>query len=179
MSDRLVARRYAKALHDSLQARGVESATQSLAVLSTAYEASTDLQHLLSSPAFAVEEKEAVLGALCQRLRAPEVLGHFLSQLAESGRLELLPDIAEAFASLLAEQRGSRTAYVTSATPLDQASRDAIQKRLKGVLKGEVELVFAADPALISGLHIRLGSTVFDGTVRGRLTAIKGLLTRE
>ncbi len=179
MSTRLVARRYAKALHDSLDAQSLESATESLTALSTLYESATDLQQLLNSPAFTVEEKEAVLGTVCRRLRAPEKLGHFLSQLAHATRLGLLPQIAEAFAAILAAQRGSRTAYVTSAGPLDQASRDAIQRRLGGVLQGEVDLVFTTDPALVGGLHVRLGSTVFDGTVRGRLTTIKGLLTRE
>ncbi|WP_447973723.1 ATP synthase F1 subunit delta [Nitrospira sp. Kam-Ns4a] len=174
-----VARRYAKALFDLLDTGSVEPTRAGLTALGAALSASATLHHVLASPATSFEEKLEVLTALGQRVGCPTVVTSFLSQLVKKNRVRFLPEIAEAFAALADQARGARRVAVTSARPLDAAEADRIRARLKDLLRQDVELEFRTDPALIAGVQVRIGSTVFDSSVRARLTAMKALLSKE
>jgi len=174
-----VARRYAKALFELLDAPSVEPARAGLAGLGHALSASASLKHLLASPAFGLEEKLAVLSALSQRLTCPPIINRFLAQLVKKNRVAFLPEIADAFATLVDEAKGTRQVMVTSATALSSAEQNRLRSRLRDLLRRDVDLTFHTKPELLSGLQIRIGSTVFDSTVRGRLTAMQGVLTKE
>lgn len=174
-----VARRYAKALFELLDAPSVEPARAGLAGLGHALSASASLKHLLASPAFGLEQKLAVLSALSQRLTCPPIINRFLAQLVKKNRVAFLPEIAHAFAALVDEAKGTRQVMVTSATTLSSAEQNRLRSRLRDLLRRDVDLTFHTKPELLSGLQIRIGSTVFDSTVRGRLTAMQGVLTKE
>ena len=174
-----VARRYAKALFELLDAPSIEPARAGLAGLAHALSASASLKHLLASPAFSLEEKLAVLSALSQRLACPPIINRFLAQLLKKNRVAFLPEITDAFAALVDEAKGTRRVVVSSATALSPAEQDRLRSRLRDLLRRDVDLTFHTKPELLSGLQIRIGSTVFDSTVRGRLTAMQGVLTKE
>lgn len=174
-----VARRYAKALFDLLDARSLEPARAGLAGLTHALSDSGPLKHLLASPAFAQEEKLAVLSALSQRLKCPPIITRFLAQLVKKNRVTFLPEITDAFASFADDAKGTRQVTVTSAAALSSAEQTRLRSRLRDLLRGEVNLTFHTKPELLAGLQIRIGSTVFDSTVRGRLAALRGILIKE
>lgn len=174
-----VAHRYAKALFDLLDTSTVEPTRTGLTALGNALTASTVLRHVLASPATSFDEKRDVLTALSQRLGCPPVVNTFLGQLVKKNRVGLLPEIADAFGALADQARGARQVAVTSARPLDAGDADRLRARLKDLLRQDVELEFRTDPALMAGVQVRIGSTVFDSSVRGRLTAMKALLSKE
>lgn len=174
-----VARRYAKALFELLDAPSIGPARAGLAGLTHALSDSGPLKHVLASPAFGRDEKLAVLSALSQRLKCPPIINRFLTQLVKSNRVALLSAITDAFAALVDEATGTRRVAVTSAMELSSAEQTRLRSRLRDLLRREVELTFQTKPELLSGLQIRIGSTVFDSTVRGRLTALRGVLTKE
>jgi F-type H+-transporting ATPase subunit delta len=93
--------------------------------------------------------------------------------------VRFLPDIAEAFAKLVDESKGTQPVTVFSAEPLPQSEQDRMKAHLRETLKRDVEVTFHTDASHLAGLQIRIGSTVVDSTVRGRLRAMQSLLTKE
>ncbi len=179
MSKTAVARRYAKALFELLDEAHLESTQAALVELGRAVVASQPLRHAMASPAFGSDEKVSVLVELSRRLGCSPTGERFLAQLVKHNRVGLLPDIAEAFARLVDERKGRRQVFIWSAFPLDEAEQDRLRARLRDILKRDVDITFASNSAQLAGLRIQIGSTVVDGTLRGRLIAMRGFLTKE
>lgn len=174
-----VGRRYAKALFELLDAPSVEPARAGLAGLGRALSESAPLKHVVVSPAFSTDEKLAVLTALSERFGCPPVINGFLVQLARRNRVVFLPEIAEALAALADQAKGTRQVMVTSAKALTKAEQDGLSRRLRDLFQRDVALTFQTEPHLLAGLRIRIGSTVVDSSVQGRLAAMKSVLTKE
>jgi F-type H+-transporting ATPase subunit delta len=174
-----VARRYAKALFDLLDQSNLETAERVLHGLAQAFSESPALRHVVASPAFSEKDKLAVLTELADRLGCPPIAKNFLDQLVGKNRVGFLPDIAETFSRLVDASKGREQVTVSSASGLSSAEQDRIRTRLRDVLKRDVEVTFHQEAAHVAGLHIRFGSTVVDSTIRGRLTAMHRLLTKE
>jgi F-type H+-transporting ATPase subunit delta len=166
-----VARRYAQALFELLDQSNIEAMRLTLHGLGQAMEESSALRHVVSSPAFGVEEKIVVLTEPAGKA--------FFGQLVKKNRVGFLPDIAAAFAKLVDQSKGTQQVTVSSAAALLPAEQDRIKGRLRETLKREVEVTFHTDATHLAGLRIHIGSTVVDSTVRGRLNAMQSLLTRD
>ncbi|WP_342347394.1 ATP synthase F1 subunit delta [uncultured Nitrospira sp.] len=178
MNKSTIGRRYASALFQLLDQSGIESARSALSALQQGLEEIPALKHVLASPVFNFEEKQAVLTELSQRMEAPSVMRDFLTQLLKKNRAMLLPEISEAFAELADQQQGVQQVWVVSATPLPSAEKEQIKQDLSQTLHHGVEVAFEIDPHLIAGLRIKIGSRVFDNTVLGRLTGMHDQLTK-
>jgi F-type H+-transporting ATPase subunit delta len=174
-----VARRYAQALFELLDASTIESARTALIGLGQAIEDSAELRHVVASPAYGAEDKIAVLAELSVRLGCPPAGKAFLGQLVKKNRVGFLPEIAEAFTKLADAAKGTQQVIVYSATTLPPGEQKQISDRLRTILKRQVEVTFHTDARYLAGVQIRLGSTVVDNTVRGRLQAMQRLLTKE
>ena len=96
-------------------------------------------------------------------------------RLAASHRRGALPALA-GFQRLVRLDRDRQSAFVDSAAPLDEALRARLQAGLIRVYGPAVEAVFRVDPALVGGIRIKVGSDVFDDTVRARLASLDALL---
>ena len=103
--------------------------------------------------------------------RARQVARH-LSASRRRGALAIL----SSFQRLVRLDRDRHTALVESAMPLDDGLRKGIQQRLASVYGPRVGAAFEENPALIGGVRIRIGSDVYDGSVRARLAALAGRL---
>jgi len=147
--------------------------------LGEAYRESSQLKHVLVSPAFGTEQKQAVLSALSRTVGCPPVVDGFLAQLVKKNRAGCLPEIADAFAVLADHAKGTQQVTVHSVGALSQTEQDGLRRRLRDLLRQDVDLTFHQDPTLLAGLQIRIGSTLVDSTLRGRLTAMQSRLTRE
>lgn len=174
-----VARRYAKALFELLDAPSIEPARLALNGLGEAFTESSALRHAVASPMFPEATKLSVLIEVATKLGCPPVVKRFLDQLVKKNRVSFLPDIADAFAKLVDESKGTQQVLVSSATALPATEQDRITARLRDVLRRDVDVTFHTEPEHVAGLHIRLGSTVVDSTVRGRLSAMQRVLTKE
>lgn len=174
-----VARRYAQALFELLDASTIEPTREALNGLGQAIKDSVPLRHVVASPAFGAEVKIAVLAELGSRLGCPPVGRTFLGQLVKKNRIGFLPEIAEAFAKLADASKGIQQITVSSASALPPAEQDRIRTSLRDMLKRHIDVTFETDAFHLAGVKIHLGSTVVDGTVRGRLQAIQSLMTKE
>ena len=174
-----VARRYAKALFELLDAKRIEPTRAGLTELGRILSGTASLKHVLASPVFSLNEKREVLSALSRRLKCPPIVDRFLAQLVKKNRAGFLPEIADAFTALVDQAKGTQPVAITSATRLSPAEQKGLSTRIRTLLGRDVDLTFQIEPKLLSGLQIRIGSTVFDSTVRGRMIALQIFLTKE
>jgi F-type H+-transporting ATPase subunit delta len=101
----------------------------------------------------------------------------FLELLAENGRLDFLPEIAERFEELKAEDANVADVQVTSAVQLDDAQRERLARALSTRLRRDVRLHCTVDASLIGGAVVRSGDTLIDGSLRGKLERLGTDLT--
>jgi F-type H+-transporting ATPase subunit delta len=134
-----------------------------------------ELAEALAHPALpAAKKRGLVRAALEQKVQAPVL--RLLELLVERGRVSLLPANESAYTALFNAQRGVAQAEVVSAAPLSPDERRALQAALERASGLGVELALHEDPALLGGLLVRLGGRSYDGSVRGRLRALRALL---
>lgn len=175
----IVARRYASALFNLLDPANVEAARTALSDCSRLLHESTAFKHVLASPVFSFEEKRAVLDELNTRISAPAIMRDFFGQLLKKNRVGVLPEIAEAFGNIVDEQKQVQHVWVASAQDMTAKEQQELQAQLGSRLHRDVMVTFHTDPTLIAGLEIRIGSRVFDNTVRGKLANMRALLEKE
>jgi F-type H+-transporting ATPase subunit delta len=168
------ARRYARALLEvAFQSADGDPAglRRDLTAAAALLEAQPQLADALSSPAVPLEAKRNVVQAVWRQ--ASPLLRRLMAMLVERGRLGLLPAIASTYGQLWNAARGVLPAEATSAEPLSEEQHAAVQRALGRATGRDVELTAAVDPGVLGGLLVRVGGQVYDGTVRGRLRALR------
>ena len=171
-----VAVRYARALADAvLGPKSGMDAQQALAELRSFQDmvkTSSELRNVLLSPAVTASRKRAVIGRFASTMPLSPLVRNFLFVLVDRRRADILEDVAEAFEAAIDERMGVVRAEVRSAAPLNDQQRDALRQELSRVANKQVRCDFSVDPALIGGVVARIGSTVYDGSVRTQLDTL-------
>ncbi len=103
----------------------------------------------------------------------------FLELLADAGRLSLLPAIREEFESLWRAEQGALEVRVVTAQPLDEAAQARLSEALSRRYASRIQLSIHQDPSLVAGILIEANGEVIDGSVRGRLDRLSGVLTHN
>ena len=181
----VVAARYAKALADVVTAQDakVDAAVivAQLRAVEQVIESSNELKHALASPAVAPSRKRAVLSRLMDS--RPELGGvlpqvrNFLYVVIDHRRMMELKSITEAFEALIDRRLGFVQADVSSARELTAGQSAALESQLSRLAAKKVKLRFTTDPGLVAGVVARVGSTVYDGSVRGQFERLRIKLT--
>lgn len=169
-----IARRYATALADVvLKAGDAETVKAELKIWEQLLTASNDLERAFSNPSIAQSKKERVLEGLIGKTRPSGTTANFLRVLVRNGRLMILSHVMARFDSVLEERSGIVSAEVASARELSDAQRTELKINLEKQTGKRVKLSFAVDTSLIGGVVTRIGSTVFDGSVKTHLENLK------
>ena len=177
-----VSSRYARALADvvvdmKLDAQKTLAQLQSFVAM---FESSDDLRKVWESPAVPAVQKRALLDKLVEQSSdVPRPMRNFLAVLIDHSRIAMLPEIARQFETELNTRMGRVEAIVTSARELSEGERLALVAQLAKATGRQVSAKYKIDAALIGGATVRVGSTVYDGSVRGQLQKIKLELAGE
>ncbi len=178
-----VANRYARALVDIVMAPGSslkpEDAVAQLHTVEELIGASSELRTALLTPAISNSRKRAVVGAILEKLSVAPFIRNFLYVIINHRRISWLGEIREAFELLLDERLGFVRAEVSSATPLDARRGANLEAELSRLTGKRMRLRFSVDSGLLGGVVARIGSTVFDGSVRGQLQQLRRQLTEQ
>jgi F-type H+-transporting ATPase subunit delta len=134
---------------------------------------SADLERLIRSPVVSREEQARALTALGERAGFAPLTRQFLGLLAHKRRLFALPDVIEAYDSMLAKHRGEVGADVVSAAPLSAEQLESVQRQLAAAMGQTVKLSTAVDPSLLGGLVVRVGSRMIDASIRTKLRQLE------
>jgi F-type H+-transporting ATPase subunit delta len=176
-----VAKRYAEALADVVAAAGSklrpEEAVRQVRAFEAALEASAELREALSTPAVPSGRKKAVVGRVADVLQLAPVARNFLFVLVDHRRMPLFAEIARSFELVADERLGYARAEVTAAQELSESQRQALDAALARLTGKRIRMKTAVDGALIGGVTARIGSAVYDGSVRGRLEALEKRLS--
>ena len=178
MSVQTVARRYASAMADvSIEQGEANEVKQELQDWSELLRANGNLLEVFRNPTIALDKKRAVLNKLIERARPRPTTANFLKVLLQNQRLTELPQINQKLAEILDQRAGMIAATVTTARPVAESSRQSLIERLSALTKMKVRVDFEEDPDLIGGLVTRIGSTVYDGSVRTQLQQFRDKMT--
>jgi F-type H+-transporting ATPase subunit delta len=174
MSVQTMARRYASALADVVLERGEAAEVQAeLVQWEEMIQSTPNLLEVLRNPTVALDQKRAVLNKLIERAKPRPTTVNFLKVLLQNQRLTDLGEINRKFAETLDERAGMVAAKVTTARAVPDSSQQQLHAKLTGMTGKKVRVDFATDPDLLGGIVTRIGSTVYDGSVRNQLQMIK------
>jgi F-type H+-transporting ATPase subunit delta len=174
-----VGERYAKALFDlALDAKAVDKVREDLDALRDMIAGSADLRRLLTSPAFTAEDKGKALDALAAKAEFNPITGKFLGLLAQNRRAAALGAVIAGYRRLHDKYRGVVAAQVTTAVALTAAQEKGIAQALAQALGEEPEISTAVDPSILGGVKVRVGSRLFDASLKTRLDSLKFALKR-
>jgi F-type H+-transporting ATPase subunit delta len=171
-----IARRYARALLEAAGA-SADAVLNQLEGFVAAFNASPDLQDVVSNPAYTVSQRKGVVEKLIAS--AGEVhpaLASALKLLTERGRFGTLPDIARVYRDLVDLRMGRLRGRITSAAPLSTEALQQLEQSLEKMTQRDVVLEARTDPKLIGGATAQVGSTVYDGSLRAQLDDIRNRL---
>ena len=178
MSVQTVARRYATALADVVTARGeAQEVQRELTAWETMMQSNEQLLEVFRNPTIPYDQKRKVLSALIARVSVRPTTANFLQVLLQNLRLADLNEVNKRFAQILDERSGIVSAEVTTARPVPQTSQDALLAKLTSMTGKNVRLSFNTDEELIGGVVTRIGSTIYDGSVRNQLQQVKERMT--
>ena len=174
MSIETVARRYATALADVVVTSGdADTIKSELAVFGQLVAGNADLSAAFTNPAIAHANKENLLAELIKRAKPSKMTANFLRVLLQNGRLGELTDINDRFAAVLDERRGIVPAEVISARELPDAERKEFEQTLEKLTGKDMQITFVVDPEIIGGAVTRIGSNVYDGSVKTKLENLR------
>ncbi len=180
MTDRKLAARYARALLSTLpDPSRAESADAFLAALADRFEADPALRDTLLNPAHPRTTRKAALAKIVEAHGAPPEVGRFLGVVLDNNRLGMLSSIARVFREERESAAGLVPATVTTATPLsDEMTRRTVVslERLSGK---RIRLTPEVDPSILGGAVTRLGSMIYDGSLRTQLDRLRRRMAQE
>lgn len=175
-----LAERYAAALADvAFERRNGDTIRKDLAAFIDLYFQTPDLRNALESPVVENEVKHRVIEQICAKMGLNEAVRNFIYVVVDHGRIHLLHEIIPAFRTELNERLGVADADVSSAHPLNDADKRQLVAVLEKRTGKKIEARFSEDPALVGGAVVRVGSTIYDGSVREQLNRFREQLETE
>ncbi len=166
----VVANRYARALADVVARTGeYRKALEELEDFAAVLRESVELREICETPAVPMAQKAKVLDTILARLDVSHVTRDFLRVLLSHYRMSLLEEVIPAFRKISYDRLGVVQVKVFSASELSEADRKVLGDRFGELTKKQAEMEFLLDSNLIGGIVAQIGSTVYDGSIRGRL----------
>jgi F-type H+-transporting ATPase subunit delta len=171
---------YANALADiALEQGAAEPLLKQLTEFGAAFAESAELRTFLATPGVAREVKHGVIEQLAARMGASKIIRNFLFVMVDNQRTPLLPDILEAFQEVIRRRQGVAEAEVSSAVNLSDAQQTQLLQTLEGLTGKKIQAKYALEPELLGGAVVRIGDTIYDGSLRSRLNEMRARLTAE
>ncbi len=156
--------------HEGRQNAG---AVEEIKAVSAVMQESPEIRGFLEGPQFSAEEKKRLLAELAKKLPLSGGTLKFLEHLAELDVASLVPGIARSAELFYMEYARRVKAVVASASGLDGASAQRLKAALEKITGREVEMEHVSDPSLIGGVRVKIGSMMFDSSLRGQLRLLK------
>ena len=171
---------YANALADvALEQGAAAPVLQQLGEFNAAYLSSPELRNILANPAVSKAEKRGVAQEISVRLGASKIVRNFLFVVIDHQRTQLLPEIFRSFEEVVRERQGVAEAHVASPVELSDAQKKQLAEMLGRLTGKNVQTRFTLDAKLLGGVVVRVGDTIYDGSLRNRLDRLRERLAAE
>lgn len=173
----VIANRYAHALVDVVTATGSgldpKTIGDQLGDIAGAIVSSPQLRAVLMSPAVPKSKKKAVIGRVADQLNLPQKLKNFLFITVDRGRIAKLAEIREAFDLALDDKLGFVRADIASAEEMTAGQKSQLEAQLSKIAGKTIKATYTIDRTLVGGAVASVGSTVYDGSIRGQLAKLR------
>ena len=173
-----ISSRYARALVEVIFEQKLDAAKTAVELhsLEQVLAENPQLRHLWDNPAVPAEQKRGVLDAIAGKLRLSKPVRNFVAVLLDHHRIDQFPKIVRHYEQEVNERLGLAEADVTSFRELSAGEKRELEAKVAAVTGKQVRARYATDPGILGGAIIRVGSTVYDGSVRGQLQKLKAAL---
>ena len=173
--------RYARAFADVVFEMKLPPASmlEQLYGMVTVVKSNEVLQRIWENPSVPAEQKRALLDRIVARENVSRPARNFLAVLIDHRRIGELPEIVRQVESELDARQGFAEAEVTSARELSAGEKGALEGKIVAMTGKKVRAHYAVDPRILGGAIVRLGSTIYDGSVKGQLQRMKEQLAAE
>ncbi len=170
-----VANTYARAFADVVFSARLDAAraTAGLREIARLLEESADLRRIWENPAVPADQKRKLLDAIVQREGIDKPVRNLIAVLIDHRRVAFLPRIIENLEKELDARMGFAEAQISSARQLADSEKRALESQLEKVTGKKVRAQYGLDPSLLGGAVVRVGSTIYDGSVKGQLEKMK------
>jgi F-type H+-transporting ATPase subunit delta len=150
-----------------------EKTVEELEALAAVVNSNRDLRNVLQNPAVSREQKLGLLDAIIQRMGAAKLLRNFIAVLIDHRRIANIGELVEEVKRELDRRMGFAEARVTSVRALTAPERATLEKQLAAITGKTVRATYSEDAGLLGGVTVRVGSTIYDGSVQGQLQRMK------
>lgn len=170
-----IASRYARAFADSIFERkqDAQAASRQLHDMLALLQSSQPLREVWENPSVPAEQKRAVLDAIAKKVAMPQLVRNFLAVIIDHRRVAQLAEITQQLDAELNRRLGMAEAEIISARELSAGERSQMEIRIKAVTGKTIRATYKTDSNLLGGALIKVGSTIYDGSVRGQLQRLK------
>lgn len=165
--------RYARAFADVVFEHNPTKIAEELVSLQSLIASSSALREVWENPAISSTQKRAVLDSIAAKTGMVKPLRNFIAVLIDHGRIPQLEEITRQFQGEINQRLGVENAEVTSVRELAPAERQQLEKKIATATGKKIKARYATDPGLLGGVMVRVGSTIYDGSVRGQLQKLK------
>lgn len=167
-------KRYAQALLELAEgAKSLKTIEKDVKTLKGIFAKSDDLSRMVSSPVIALDDKVAALTALAKKAKVSKLSTQFIGTVAKNRRASEIPAMLVSFEAMVARRKGSQVAKVTSAQKLTAAQLTSLKSNLKKSLGRPVDVETSVDPDLLGGFIVRIGSRLYDSSLKTKLEDLK------
>ena len=176
-----ISSRYARALVDVVIEQKIDPAIalQQVHDMVSTVQGSEQLRMVWESPAIPAEQKRAVLDAVAGQSALLKPIRNFFAVLIDHGRIPMAAHIARQFETELNTELGFVEADITSSRQLSSGEKSDLESQVANVTGKKVRARYATDSELLGGAVVRVGSTIYDGSVRGQLQKLKDQLANS
>jgi F-type H+-transporting ATPase subunit delta len=163
----------------ALEQGAAEQVGKQLQDFGAAYAESAELRNVLANPAVERTAKHGVIEKLAARMGASRIVRNFLFVVVDNQLTHLLPEILQTFEDVLRQRQGAAEAGVTSAAELTAPQKAQLQQTLERLTGKKIRAKYSLDATLIGGAVVRIGDTIYDGSVRNQLNRMRARLAAE
>jgi len=166
--------RYAQALLElAEEAKSLKSVEKDVAKMKKVFAGSSELRAALGNPVFATEDKVSVIKSVASKAKVGKLITQFMGTVAENRRASEIPTMLSSFEEMVALRRDAQTAKVVSAKKLTAAELTKIKSELKKSLGKTVSVETSVDPELLGGFVVKIGSRLYDSSLKTKLDDLK------
>jgi len=172
------AKKYAKTLINVVGIDEVPRALAELGVIEETMAKSREFRNLLVNPVFSKEEKDKVLKLLAEKIKLSENSLKFIIHLSDNMAVTALPEIIRIATSIYREKKKRAKAVVMTPVEITDGYSERIKTSLEKLIKRDIDLEYVLDPSLLGGVLVKVGSTMYDSSIKGQLRLLKDELVK-
>lgn len=171
-------KKYAKQLVKNIDLKDLPQAIEHLNAVAVLMDRDRNFRNLMTSPVFSGEETRKVLSFLVQKIGMPDRTAKYLGYLSESGVISALHEIVKAVTAFYLEAQKRTQAVVSAPVEVSSENRNRIISSLRQVTGKDIDVEFVIDQSLLGGLRVKVGSTMYDSSIKGQLGLLRDKLIK-